>query len=72
MVFTSWRAAIADAHTGIETAQEYRRRTFRAAADAGLSRREIGEACGLSSAAVQKIIGKDKRVTLDSIVGESS
>jgi hypothetical protein len=35
---------------------------------AGLSRREIAEACGLTAAAVQKIIGKDKRATLDSPV----
>lgn len=71
-VFMTWRDAIAAAHQGIATAQDYRARLFREAAAAGLTRGEIGEACGLSPAAVQKIIGKDKRATLDSIVGESS
>ncbi|UTI65590.1 hypothetical protein NBH00_05115 [Paraconexibacter antarcticus] len=67
-VFPTWRAALADSHARIADAYAQRERIFRAAADAGLSRREIAEACGLTAAAVQKIIGKDKRTTLDSQV----
>lgn len=68
-VFLTWRAALKDSHERIADAYEKRRRTFRAAADAGLSRREIGEAVGLSAAAVQKIIGKDAKATLDDRAG---
>lgn len=67
-IFLSWRDALAAAHAGIANAQEHRRRTFRAAADAGLTRREIGEATGLSTAGVQRVVGKGKRTTLDSKV----
>lgn len=63
---STWRDSIANAQAGIAAAREHRYRTFRAAAAAGLTRREIGEAAGLSIASIQKIVGKDERVTLDS------
>jgi DNA-directed RNA polymerase specialized sigma24 family protein len=65
-VFPTWRAALGDAHARIADAYETRARMFKAAHDAGLSYREIGEATGLSAAAVGKIIGKQGRATLDS------
>jgi DNA-directed RNA polymerase specialized sigma24 family protein len=66
-VFPTWRAALADAQARIGDAYEKRRQMFRAASDAGLSYREIGEATDLSPAAVGKIIGRGK-TTLDSPV----
>lgn len=71
-VFLTWRDAIAAAQKGIDAAYEHRARLFRQAADAGLTRAEIAEASNLSAQGVQKIIGKDTRATLDSIVGEST
>lgn len=68
-VFPTWRAAIADAQARIADAYAKRRLQFRAAHDAGLSYREIGEAAGLSAAAVGKIIGRGK-ASLDSPVNE--
>lgn len=65
-VFPTWRAALGDAHARIADAYEKRARMFRAAHNAGLSYREIGEATGLSAAAVGKILGKQRRATLDS------
>lgn len=64
-VFPTWRAALSDAHARIADAYEYRTRLFRKAHEAGLSYREIGEATGLSAAAVGKVLGKQGRATLD-------
>lgn len=69
-VFPTWRAALADAQARIGDAYAARARLFRAASEAGLSYREIGEATGLSAAAVGKIIGR-KRASLDSSVADT-
>jgi DNA-directed RNA polymerase specialized sigma24 family protein len=63
-IFPTWRAALADAQARIAGAYEARQRLVRAASDAGLSYREIGEAIGLSAAAVGKIVNRS-RATLD-------
>jgi DNA-directed RNA polymerase specialized sigma24 family protein len=65
-VFRTWRDALVDAQAGIARAYGHRARMFRAAHEAGLSYREIGEATGLSAAAVGKVLGKQDRATLDS------
>lgn len=69
-VFPTWRAALGEAHGRIAAAYDYRARLFRKAHEAGLSYREIGEATGLSAAAVGKILGKQGKATLDSSVHE--
>jgi hypothetical protein len=66
-VFPTWRDYLKDAHEGVSWAYERRRRAFSAAHGAGLSYREIGEATGLSAAAVGKALGKQPRATLDSV-----
>lgn len=66
-VFPTWRAALADSQSRIADAYAQRARVFRRASDAGISYRDIGEATGLSAAAVGKIIGRERQ-TLDSIV----
>lgn len=68
-VFPTWRTALADSHARIADAYEKRRRMFKAAHEAGLSYRAIGEATGLSPAAVGKILGKQGRASLDSPAG---
>lgn len=65
-VFPTWRDALADAQGRISGAYAYRARLFKQAHEAGLSYREIGEATGLSAAAVGKVLGKKNRATLDS------
>jgi len=63
----TWRSVLKDSQERIAAAYDWRRRTFRAAHDAGLSYREISEAAGISPTAVGKIIGRGK-ATLDSPV----
>lgn len=65
-VFPTWRSALAEAQAQIANAYEQRQCWFKAAHDAGLSYRQIGEATGLSAAAVGKIIGRPQTTTLDS------
>jgi DNA-directed RNA polymerase specialized sigma24 family protein len=64
-VFPSWRSALADSQKRIADAYERRASLFRRAHEAGLSYREIGEATGLSAAAIGKVLGKQRRATLD-------
>lgn len=66
-VFPTWRAALEDSQKRIGDAYAQRARMFRAASDAGLSYRDIGEAAGLSPSRVCTIIGRE-RATLDSPV----
>lgn len=70
-VFPTWRDALADAQAGIASAYGHRERIFRAAHEAGLSYREIGEATGLSAAAAWKVLGKRRRASLDSQVTDA-
>ena len=70
-VFLSWGDALANAHSRIADAYAHRKRWFQAAFDAGLTCKQIGEATGLSPAAVHKIIGKQRSRSLDSPVSGS-
>lgn len=69
-VFPTWRAALGDAHARIADSYLKRTELFQKAHEAGLSYREIGEATGLSPAAVGKILGKQRRATLDTEVND--
>ena len=63
----SWRAVITQAAAAVPAAYAHRQVTMRAAHNAGLSLRQIGEAAGLSTNAVSKIVGPvgRKRASLD-------
>lgn len=68
LLFMSWRAALANVHGRIEDAYSLRRVWFQHAFDAGFTCAQIGEAAGLSAAAVHKIIGTQRKRDLDSSV----
>ena len=72
LLFMSWRAALANVHGRIEDAYGLRRVWFQHAFDAGFTCAQIGEATGLSAAAVHKIIGTQRKRDLDSPVAPAS
>jgi DNA-directed RNA polymerase specialized sigma24 family protein len=71
LVWPTWREAILDAKTGVETAYDRRRRVFQAAFDAGLSLRQIAGAAGMTAAGVHNVIGK-QRGKADAVLDEPS
>ena len=68
LLFMSWRAALANVHGRIEDAYALRRDWFQHAFDAGFTCAQIGEAAGLSAAAVHKIIGAQGGKSADEIL----
>jgi hypothetical protein len=65
----TWNDALRDVQAELDQAKAHRREVVRAANDAGLSMRAIGEVIGISAAGVHRMIrGTDKPIPLTDLL----